>query len=100
MAENKMVPEGEGMQRKLSAVAAKVADHLHAVDVNKIVSESDRADKTRLVAALEKRFIQSTLSKKQTAELRDFLDSRGTLTDNDVRHAIRLVMSTPEYQLT
>lgn len=100
MAENKMAPEGQGVQRMISERASKVAEHLHAVDVDKIVSESDRADKTKLVAALEKRFIQSTLSKKQTAELRDFLDSRGTLTDNDVRHAIRLIMSTPEYQLT
>lgn len=100
MAENKMTPEGQGVQRMIAQRAAKVADQLHAVDVNRIVSESDRADKAKLVTALEKRFIQSKLSKKQTAVLQEFLDSRGTLTDNDVRHAIRLVMSTPEYQLT
>jgi hypothetical protein len=32
--------------------------------------------------------------------LRDYLDSRGELDDDDIRHAIRLIMSTPEYQLT
>jgi hypothetical protein len=32
--------------------------------------------------------------------LRDFLDTRKELNESDVRDAIRLVMSTPEYQLT
>ena len=100
MAENKLAPEGQGIQRIISQRAAMAADRMHAVEVDKIVSESDRADKTKLIAALEKRFLQAKLSKKQHDELRDFLESRGTLNDGDVRHAIRLIMSTPEYQLT
>ncbi|MDB6056245.1 MAG: hypothetical protein JWO95_89, partial [Verrucomicrobiales bacterium] len=100
MAENKMEPEGQGVQRALSQRAAMVASRMHAVDVDRIVTESERADKSKLVSTLEKRFLQASLSKKQREALQNFLDSRGTLTDDDVRHAIRLIMSTPEYQLT
>lgn len=100
MAENKITPEGQGVNRMLSERASRVADYMHAVDVNKIVSESERADKVKLVAALEKRFLQAKMTDKQRSVLEEFLASRGTLTDDDVRHAIRLVMSTPEYQLT
>jgi uncharacterized protein (DUF1800 family) len=100
MAENKMAPEGQGVGRILSERAARMADHLHAVDVNKVVTEQERNDKAKLIASLEKRFIQAKLTDKQRKGLEEFLESRGTLNDNDVRHAIRLVMSTPEYQLT
>ncbi|MGZ5568834.1 MAG: DUF1800 domain-containing protein [Limisphaerales bacterium] len=100
MAENKMAPEGQGIQRMISQRAAMAANRMHAVEVDKIVSESDRDDKGKLLASLEKRFLQAKLSKKQHDVLQDFLDSRGALNDDDVRHAIRLIMSTPEYQLT
>ncbi len=69
------------------------------VDVKKILSEKERTDKNALVAALEKRLLQSRLKEKQEQTLRDFLDSRGELGEDDIRVAIRLVMSTPEYQL-
>ena len=101
MAENKMTTEGQqGVNRALAQRAAQVARFMHAVEVDKIVSDSERADKTKLVASLEKRFLQSKMTDKQRNVLVEFLDSRGTLDDNDIRHAIRLVMSTPEYQLT
>jgi uncharacterized protein (DUF1800 family) len=100
MAENKMTPEGQGINRAISERAARAARFMHVVDVDRVVSESDRTDKVRLVAALEKRFLQSKLTDKQRSVLQEFLDSRGILNENDVRHAIRLVMSTPEYQLT
>jgi uncharacterized protein (DUF1800 family) len=100
MAENKMTPEGQGINRAISERAARAARFMHVVDVDKVVTESDRADKAKLVAALEKRFLQSKMTEKQRSVLQEFLDSRGSLDHNDVRHAIRLVMSTPEYQLT
>ena len=37
---------------------------------------------------------------EQEATLREFLDSKQKLEESDIRDAIRLVMSTPEYQLT
>jgi len=70
------------------------------VDAKKIVPENDRTDKEKLMAALERRLIQDKLKPKQQQVLRDYLDSRNALDDATVLNAIRLVMSTPEYQLT
>jgi uncharacterized protein (DUF1800 family) len=70
------------------------------VKVEKILTEQERTDKTALVAALENRLLQDKLKSKQEQSLREFLDSRKQLNEADVRDAIRLMMSTPEYQLT
>ena len=70
------------------------------VDVGKILTERERTDKRALVGALEQRLLQSKLKPKQEQALRDYLDSQGELDEGDILGAIRLVMSTPEYQLT
>jgi len=69
-------------------------------DPTKLFTEKERGNKEALVAALGKRFLQSKLKPKQEQTLREFLASRGALDDNDIFGAIRLVMSTPEFQLT
>jgi uncharacterized protein (DUF1800 family) len=73
---------------------------LGAVDVEKLFTEKDRANQNALVAALEKRLLQGKLKPDQEKTLRDFLDAHQELTNEHIRSAIRLVMSTPEYQLT
>jgi hypothetical protein len=70
------------------------------VDVEKILTEKERTDRKLVVAALEKRMFQTTLHEKQTETLHDFLDSKGELDENDILGAIRLLMSTPQYQVT
>ena len=70
------------------------------VDVNKILTEEERNDKEKLIAALEKRLLQSTLADSRQKTLREFLDSKKDLDESDIRDAIRLVMSTQEYQVT
>ena len=70
------------------------------VNVEKLFTEEERADKKLLIAALEKRMIQDKLKSKQESTIREFLDSKTELHENEIREAIRLVMSTPEYQLT
>jgi uncharacterized protein (DUF1800 family) len=69
------------------------------VNPSSLFTEKDRASKDRLVAALEKRLLQSKLKPKQEKVLRDYLDGQGELSDSVVLNSIRLVMSTPEYQL-
>jgi uncharacterized protein (DUF1800 family) len=71
-----------------------------AVDVSKIFTEKERTNKEALIPALEKRLLQAKLKPKQEKTLRDFLDSKEALDDPAILDAIRLVMSTPEYQLT
>jgi uncharacterized protein (DUF1800 family) len=71
-----------------------------SVQVSKLLTSQQRQDKRTLLAELEKRLLQSTLKPRQQQALRDYLDSKGELDDDEIRNAIRLVMSTPEYQLT
>ena len=73
---------------------------LGGVNVEKILTPEERADKEKMVAALEKRLFQTALNSEQQQALRDFLDSKTNLTNTDIATAIRLMMSTPEYQVT
>jgi len=74
--------------------------HIGGADVNKLFTEKERADTDALVPALERRLLQAKLAPKQEQVLRDYLDAAAQLDDEAIRNAIRLVMSTPEYQLT
>jgi uncharacterized protein (DUF1800 family) len=73
---------------------------LAQVDIKELFTTAELKSQDALIAALERRLLQSKLSRKQEQTLREYLDSQGELDDGDVRGAIRLVMSTPEYQLT
>lgn len=90
-------PNGQGGER-LKKLAERI--HVGGVDITKILTPEERADKELLVNALEHRLLQSTLSDDQEKGLRDFLDTKTVLSDGDVLTAVRLVMSTPEYQVT
>jgi len=50
--------------------------------------------------AMQERFLNGTLKPQRVASFRDFLKTRSPLQESDIRKAIRLLMSTPEYQLT
>ncbi len=87
--------------QKMAAQSANAAARAMApVDVNAIVSQSDRAGAETLIAALGKRFLQERLTAQHQQILRDYLGSREQFDDTDIRHAIRLLMCTPEYQIT
>ena len=70
------------------------------VDVEKLFTEQERSNKDLLAAALQKRLLQSTLEGSRKQALREFLDGKNELNESDIRDAIRLVMSTQEYQVT
>ena len=69
-------------------------------DLNKFLSAEEKKDKKTLLAALEKRFLQIKLKPAQEKTLREYLDAQPELNDATIRHAIRLIMATPEFQLT
>jgi uncharacterized protein (DUF1800 family) len=71
-----------------------------AVDVRKLFTDEERADIAALIPALERRLLQARLSPEQDKVLRDYLNGEPQLNEEAILHAIRLVMSTPEYQLT
>jgi len=82
------------MERRLKNI------RVGGADVKKLFTEKERADKQALIPALEKRLLQAKLKSKQEKVLREYLDSKPELDDGIILNAIRLVMSTPEYQLT
>jgi uncharacterized protein (DUF1800 family) len=90
-------PGGAGGEQ-IEKIAQRV--HIGGVKVEKILTPDERADKDLLVASLEHRLLQSDLHGDQEKALRDFLDSKTKLNDADILTVIRLVMSTPEYQVT
>jgi uncharacterized protein (DUF1800 family) len=70
------------------------------VEVAKLFTEDERSNIEALIAVLEKRLLQGKLKSKQEKTLRDYLGSKKDLSNDTILNAIRLVMSTPEYQLT
>jgi hypothetical protein len=91
---------GKGGANGMKAERALQRVRIGGVNVEKILTPEQRADKDLLAASIEQRLLQSKLSGDQKKALRDFLDSKEQLTDADILMAIRLVMSTPEYQVT
>jgi len=70
------------------------------VDVSKLFTEEERTDIQAFIPALERRLLQTKLSPEQEKVLREFLADRPQLGDEAILSSIRLVMSTPEYQVT
>jgi len=97
LGENPLAPPaGKKNRMKLRKRLA----HGAKVDADKLFPESLRADKTKLLAAMQKRLLQGELTEAHQSAARAFLESEGDLDDVDILQAIRLIMSTPEYQLT
>jgi uncharacterized protein (DUF1800 family) len=70
------------------------------VDPERLLDPDDRQNPDRLIAALQRRLLMTPLKLKQETALREYLDSQADLDDGDVLEIIRLIMSTPEYQVT
>ena len=73
--------------------------HVGGVDVTKLFTEKERADAEALIPALERRLLQAKLKPEQEKVLRDYLGGQSRLDEGAILNAIRLVMSTPEYQM-
>jgi uncharacterized protein (DUF1800 family) len=69
-------------------------------DVSALFTPLDLSDPNSFLTALQARFLNADLAPQRQASIADFLKSRSPIEETDVRKAIRLVMSTPEYQLT
>jgi len=71
----------------------------HAADPDKIFPAEARRSTDRLLAEVERRFINGPLQAKDRAALGDYLRAQGTLDDHDLLGFVRLAMCTPAYQL-
>jgi hypothetical protein len=69
-------------------------------DVSALFSPADLSDPASFLAALQARFLNAELKPQRLASFTDFLKSRSPIEESDIRKSIRLIMCTPEYQLT
>ena len=95
-----MLPNVGGNAQRNPAINRIQNAQLPRVNVAKILNDEERKDKDKLVAALEKRLLQTKLTARQEKTLREYLDGQSVLNDDAILNTIRLMMSTPEYQLT
>ncbi|HVU26221.1 MAG TPA: DUF1800 domain-containing protein [Verrucomicrobiae bacterium] len=89
-------PGGQGGE-KIEKALRRI--HIGGVDVKKILTARELADKDLLVSSLERRLLQSELTGEQEKTLYDFLAAHDKLNNEDIRSAVRLIMSTPDYQI-
>ena len=70
------------------------------INLDRILTPEARSNRAELIAALEKRLLQSKFKPPQEQVLRDYLNSQKELSENALLETIRLAMSTPEFQVT
>jgi uncharacterized protein (DUF1800 family) len=68
--------------------------------VTTLLAPDDLSTPDNFLDAMQTRFLNGTLNPLRLASLQDFLKTRSPIEEADIRKSIRLLMSTPEYQLT
>ena len=91
------------MARKPQAkkLAERVLNRLspHAANADKIFTPEDRKSPGRLLAAVERRFLNAPLRAQDRAALTDYLQAQGEPDNHDLLGLVRLAMCTADYQL-
>jgi uncharacterized protein (DUF1800 family) len=88
------------MQGLLNNMAAEGLLQMAPVDVAPLFTPEQLGSPDNFLEALQDRFLNGTLSPQRLSTFRDFLKTRSPIEETDIRKSIRLIMSTPEYQLT
>jgi uncharacterized protein (DUF1800 family) len=101
MGQGNLPPAGGGGpgQAAMAGRADALGRQMPPINVNNIVTASERQDQDLLLAALRKRFLLAPLPEEHARALRGYLDEREELRDDDIRHVIRLLLATPEFQI-
>jgi uncharacterized protein (DUF1800 family) len=88
------------MKSLMNSMAEDGLMRIAPADVSTLFTRADLADPESFLEALQARFLNAELKPQREASFNDFLKSRSPIEESDVRKAIRLIMCTPEYQLT
>jgi uncharacterized protein (DUF1800 family) len=93
-----------GLQGQMKSLMNSMAEdglmQISPADVGTLFTPMDLASPESFLATLQARFLNAELKPQRLASLSDFLKSRSPIEESDIRKAIRLLMCTPEYQLT
>jgi uncharacterized protein (DUF1800 family) len=84
----------------LNSMAQDGLMQIGPADVSALFSHNELATPETFLAALQERFLNTELHPHRLDSLRDFLKTRSPIEESDIRKSIRLMMCTPEYQLT
>ena len=68
--------------------------------VRKLFTTDQLSTPDNFLSTLQSRFLNGALNPLRLASMREFVTAHQPLQEPDIRKAIRLLMSTPEYQLT
>ncbi len=93
-----MSPAGSGKKGQTSGRSPGFAGT--PVSVDRLLSPEEQHSKDAVLRSLEHRLIQTPLTDKQRLALRAYLDSQGELDADDILQTVRMILCTPEYQLT
>ena len=104
LVEGKRVPLPvlEGQMRSIMSSVDEVNGFMEIspANVTSLFTAEEMSSTDRFLTALQSRFLNGVLRPARLDPLRDFLKTRSPLQEEDIRKSVRLVMSTPEYQLT
>ena len=96
-----------GLKGKMQGVLNSMSDDNHEgllqiapADVRSLFTTLDLSTPDNFLNALQARFLNADLQSNRLDSMRDFIKTRSPIEDSDIRKSIRLLMSTPEYQLT
>ena len=70
------------------------------VSVTALFTPEQLTSADNFLPALQARFLNGTISQQRLTPIQNFLKGKSPILEDDIRKSIRLLMSTPEYQLT
>lgn len=92
------------LQGKMKSIMSNMAEsglmQIAPADVQSLFTSSELSATDLFLAALQSRFLNAELKPQRLDSVRDLIKSSSPIQELDIRKAIRLLMSTPEYQLT
>ena len=90
----------EQMKQLMNGLGDDTPMQIAPADVAALFNRSELSTPDNFLDALQDRFLNARLSTKRASSFADFLKSRSPIEESDIRKSIRLIMCTPEYQLT
>ncbi len=92
--------EPKGRDAMMERLMQSRLSRMEPVDVSKLLPEIQETPPDQILSQLENRFLSMPLKPSRRETLAQYLQQHPQLNENSLRRAIRLLMCTPEYQLT
>jgi len=89
-----------GLRGQMRSIDPDGLMQISPAPVASLFTPNQLASPETFLDALQARFLNDTLRSQRLEALRSFLQTRDPIEEADIRKSIRLLMSTPEYQLT